>query len=105
MLLYPPVEEELRTLLCSFHLRRRLLNFRGAEFEFWNLAERIELRIGEQVRGRLDEGEWNEHHTVRHGIILTRVQLDRPAARADADQNAPPDAEVGKGAARHGGNR
>src|SRR5215472_17731834 len=42
----------------------------GAELELGNLAERIELRIGEQVGGRLHIGERDEHHAVRHRLVL-----------------------------------
>ena len=35
-------------------------------------AERIELRIGEQVGRRLGEGERDEHHAVGHGVVLAR---------------------------------
>src|SRR5262245_54202672 len=44
------------------------LDFRGAELEFGNLAERIERRIGQDVRRRFHIGEGNEHNAVRDPV-------------------------------------
>src|SRR5215472_467699 len=60
------------------------LDARGAELELGNLAERIELGVGEQVGGRLDVGERDEHDAVRHRVVLAGGELDRTAAGADA---------------------
>src|SRR6188508_1386411 len=40
------------------------LDLGGAELELGDFAERIELRVRQQVRRRLDIGERNEHHAV-----------------------------------------
>src|SRR5215475_7544419 len=39
-----------------------LLNLGGTILELGDFPERIERRIGEQVRRRLDEGERDKHH-------------------------------------------
>src|ERR1700756_3152035 len=81
------------------------LHPRGAELELRNLAERIELRIGEQVGGRLHERERDEHDAVRHRVVLAGGELYRAAAGGDAHHVARRDAEPGKSAARDRGDR
>src|SRR5579862_6577081 len=50
-----------------------LLHPRGAELEFGNLAERIELRIRQNICGRLCIAERDEHHPRRHCAIGARL--------------------------------
>jgi len=50
-------EYKILLLFSRFHLRPDRLHFRRAEFEFRNLPERIEGRIGQDVRRRFDKGE------------------------------------------------
>ena len=59
------------------------LDLGGAILEFGDLPERIERRIGEQIRRRLDERERNEHDAVRNRVVLARGELDRAAAGRD----------------------
>src|SRR5258708_30058486 len=75
---------------ASFRIRcpllRRLayhlgpLHSRRTELELGDLPERIERRVGEQVGGRLHEGEGNEHDAVRYPVVLAGRELDRAAA-------------------------
>src|SRR5688572_20654717 len=88
-------------LLRRLALRPDRLESGGAELELRNLAERVELRIGEQVRRRLDIGERDEHNAVRYRVVLTRVQFDRATPCGDADHVAGLDAELGDCATRH----
>src|SRR6516225_6401208 len=100
------VEGPRRSLLRR-HFGGRIdrLDPRGAIFEFRNLAERIERRIGENVGGRFDKGKGNEDYAVGNGVILARCQFDDAAAGRDPDRIARLDAELGDGAARHRGYR
>src|SRR5205814_6610679 len=54
--------------------RLRALHLGGAVFELGNLPERVELRIGQEIRGRLDVGERDEHDAIRYRVVLTRGQ-------------------------------
>src|ERR1700704_5686639 len=88
---------------ASFRIRRPLLRRlahdlrplhpRRAELELGDFSERIERRIGEQVRGRLHEGEGDEHDAVRYPVVLAGRELDRAAAGGGADAVAGLDAE------------
>ncbi len=82
--------------------RRRIdrLDLGGAELELRNLAERIKLRIGQQVRRRFHISERDEHHAIRHRVVLAREQLDRAAARRHAHRIARLNAELLDRAAR-----
>src|SRR3546814_8228749 len=53
----------------------------GAELEFRDLAEGVELRVGQHVGGRLVEAEGNEHHALRHVAVGAHVQRDLAAPR------------------------
>src|SRR5262249_42611874 len=92
-----------RALLRCLPRRSRRLHARGAEFELGDFAERVERRVGEQVRGGFHEGERDEHDAVGNGVVLARGQLDRAAPRGHADRVAGCDAEPRDGAARHRG--
>src|SRR3974377_2467874 len=59
--------------------RLHALHPRGAILELRDLPERVERRIGEEVRGRLHIGERDEHDAVGHGIILACGKLDGAA--------------------------
>src|SRR6188472_4445878 len=51
-----------------------------AVLELWNLAERIEHRVGQHVRSRLVKAERDEHSAARHAIVGARVERDFTAA-------------------------
>src|SRR6266567_7837461 len=87
-------------LLRRLSYRADTLHLRGAEFEFRDFAERVERRVGQEIRGGLDISERDEHDAVRDGVVLARVKLDRAAPRGDADAVARRDAELGDLAAR-----
>src|SRR3546814_9149037 len=53
----------------------------GAELELRDLAEGVELRVGQHVGGRLVEAEGNEHHALRHVAVGAHVQRDLAAPR------------------------
>ena len=55
-----------RGLLPSFNR----LDARRAELELGNLPERVKRRVGELVRCSLEEGEGDEYHPVRNGVVL-----------------------------------
>jgi hypothetical protein len=57
-----------------------------AEFEFGNFSERIERRIGQEVRRGFRLAERHEHHVFRHVAIGTHLDLDRAAARLAPDK-------------------
>jgi hypothetical protein len=79
-----PVESSLR------RLRRRigLLDPGGAELVLRDLTDRVELRVGQDIRRRLDERERDEHHALRHRPIDPRRELDRAAPSRDPDRIA-----------------
>ena len=56
----------------------------GAELELRDLAERVELRVGQQVGRRLGEAERDEHHALGHVAVGARLQLDVAAPRRHA---------------------
>src|SRR5690606_35136736 len=76
------------------HVALDLLHPCGAIFELGDLAERIELRIGEDVGRRLTIAEGNEDHPRRHVAVGTGRQLDRAPAGGYPDQVAPMAAEM-----------
>src|SRR5207245_7264285 len=76
-----------------------------AELELRDLAERVERRVGQEVRGGLDIGERDEHDAVRDGVVLARVKLDRAAPGCHPDAVTRRNAELGDLAAREIGDR
>src|SRR5690349_7533639 len=94
------LEHAILPLFSRFHLRPYGFDFRGAEFEFRNLAKRIERRICENVRGCFHESERDEHNSIRNGVILTRVELDRAAAGCHPNHVTGLDAKLHESAAR-----
>src|SRR6266536_5727547 len=87
-------------LLRRLSYRADPLHPRRAEFEFRDLAERVERRVGQEIRGGLDISERDEHDAVRDGVVLARVKLDRAAPRGDADAVARGNSELCDLAAR-----
>ena len=64
------------------HAARRVAAGRdpdGAVLELRNLAERIEHRVGELVRGGLVVAERHEHRPARHAIVCARIERDAAA--------------------------
>src|SRR5512135_2416325 len=55
----------------------------GAVLELGDLAERVERRVGEQVRRRLVERERDEHGAARRAFVGARVERNAAAARGD----------------------
>src|SRR5712671_2402460 len=89
-------------LRCSGH--RDWLDLGGAEFVFGDLAERIELRVGQDVGGGFGVAERDEHLARGDGAVAARLQLDGAAPGGDADVFAGGDAEpaqLGRGEARN----
>src|SRR5258708_14623283 len=82
--------------LFGCHQRRFLDLFDPcrAVLELGDLAKRVERRVGQEVRRRLDIGEGNEHDAVGHPIVLARGEFDRAAARRDTYEVARLDAEL-----------
>src|SRR5689334_9005991 len=78
-----------------------LLRLDRAELEFRDLAERIERRIGQQVRRRLGVAERHEHHVLRHVAIGAYLDLDGAAAGLQADEIAGPHIELAHVLWRH----
>lgn len=62
------------------------LDLRRAVFEFRDLPERVELRIGQDVGRGLRKSEGNKDHPGWNRLIDARLELDRAAARGDADE-------------------
>src|SRR5688572_6656086 len=58
----------------------------GAVLELRDLAERVEHRIGQQVRRCLVEGERNEHRAARRACVRARIQRDLAAPRLYRDE-------------------
>ena len=71
-----------------------LFGAHGAELEFRNLAERVERRVGQQVRRRFRVAERHEHHVFRHVAVGAHLDLDRAAAGLQLDEIAGPDAHA-----------
>src|SRR3954468_19953358 len=63
-----------------------LLGSRRAELELRDLAERIERRIGQQVRGRFGVAERHENHVLGHVAVGAHLDLDRTAPGLQADE-------------------
>src|SRR6476661_6000583 len=74
------------------------LDLGGTIFEFRDLAEGIERRVGQEVCRGFHKGEWNENHAVGNGVILAGKKLDGPATGRDPDHVARLDAEPCNGA-------
>src|SRR5437764_8362919 len=87
------------------HRLARALDARRAIFEFRDLAEWVERRVGQQIGGRLDERERDEHDALWDRVVLARVELDRAAPGRDPDALAGRDPELGDVGAREIGDR
>src|SRR6516165_3300174 len=80
-------------LLCRCgHYDR--LDLGGTEFIFRDLAERIELRVGQDVGGGFGIAKRDEHLTWGDRAVGARLQFDRAAAGGDTDLFARGDAEA-----------
>src|SRR5262245_53535700 len=90
--LFPP-------LFSRFHLRSDRLDFRCAEFEFRNLPEWIERRIGQNIRGGFHVSEGDEHDAIGDCVILTRVELNSAATGGYAHHVSRFDPELHESAA------
>src|ERR1700730_18732455 len=78
-------------LWCSGHRDR--LDLGGAEFVFGDLADRVELRVGQHIGGGFGVAERDEHLGGGDGAVAARLQLDGAAPGGDADLFAGGDAE------------
>src|SRR3954467_11673950 len=76
-----------------------------AELELWNLAERIERRIGQQVRCGLRIAERHEYHVLRPVRVRAPLPLDDATPRFQLDVIAEPEAPAPQFLRRHEGNR
>jgi hypothetical protein len=94
-----------RTDIIAVSGRIDRLDLGGAELELGDFAERIELRIGQKIRRRLDKGKRNEHHAVGHCIVLARSKVDSAATGRDPHHVAWLDAKSRDGASRDAGHR
>ena len=74
----------MHSLLRRFHPRVGSLHLRSAELEFGNLAEWIERRIREDIRGRFHVSEGDKDNPIRDSIVLARIELNGTAPRGDA---------------------
>src|SRR5690606_18657930 len=81
-------------LFRSFGGHFHRLDTSGAELELRDLAEWVELRIGEQVRCSLGEAERDEHHPFRNVPVRSRLELHLAATRRDTDELARSNAEA-----------
>src|SRR5712671_2014563 len=70
-------------LCCSGHRDR--LDLGGAEFVFRDLADRVELRVGQHIGGGFGIAERDEHLARGDGAVAARLQFDRATAGGDAD--------------------
>src|SRR5215469_11737449 len=88
--------------LFRCHARRGShgLDLGGAILEFGNFPERVERRVGEQVRRRLHERERDEYDAVGNGVVLTRDELDGAAPGRYPHHVAGLDPQLDDGAAR-----
>ncbi len=64
------------------------LDLGGAEFEFGNFADRVELRVGEDVGGGLGIAERDKHHPRCDIAVGARLQFDHAAPGGDAHRRA-----------------
>src|SRR6516165_6892123 len=80
-------------LLCCCEGKRDWFDFGGAEFVFRDLAERVELRVGQHIGGCFGVAEWDKHLARSDGAVGSRLQLKGAAAGGDADLVAGGDAE------------
>ena len=78
----------IRNLFRRLRRHRRPLDPRGAELVLRDLADRVELRVGQDVGRRLDVGERDEHHALGHRAVDARLELDRAAPGRDPDRLA-----------------
>src|SRR5260221_5817578 len=67
-----------RAVAALRHAHRAVLELR-------DLAEGVELRVGEHVRRRLVEGERDEHRTARRALVRPRVQGNAAAPGLDGN--------------------
>src|SRR5271165_1707228 len=84
---------------------RHRLDLGGAEFVFRDLAEWVELRVGQDIGRRFGIAERDEHLAGRDGAVAARLQFDRATAGGNANLFAGGDAEpaqVGGGEAGGG---
>src|SRR6516162_3765923 len=70
------------------------LDLGGAEFELRDLADRVELRVGQHVGRGFGIAERDEHLTQGDGTVGACLQFDHAAAGGDADLLAGGDAEA-----------
>ena len=68
-------------LPTRFHSDRAVL-------EFGDFADRIERRIGQQIRRRLVETEGYKYRAARRAVIGARVKRNCAASRLDSDDLA-----------------
>src|SRR5207302_6185949 len=85
--------------------RLDLFDTRRAVFELRNLSDRVELRIGQDVGGRLGIAERDEDHAGRDRAVSARLELDGTAARRDAHHGPGRDAEAAEIGRRQRGDR
>src|SRR4051812_35922206 len=72
----------------------RLLDPSRAELELWDLAERVEGGVGEEVGGGLGEAERDEDEAGGDVAVGAGGELDRASAGGHADGGAGVDAET-----------
>src|SRR5215469_11188653 len=85
--------------MLSFLLRRRCLRrgrlyLGGAELELRDLAEGVELRVGQEIGRRLGEAEGDIDHPLRHVAVEPGGELDGAAAGRDPDHGPRPEAHA-----------
>ena len=73
--------------------RPHRLDLGGAELELGDLADGVELRVGQQIGGGLGEAEGNEDHALGHVPVLAHLEDDGAAAGRHFHEAAGGDAE------------
>src|SRR5215471_1901374 len=86
----PPTEA---VSLVRRRTHRDRLYLGGAEFVLGNLAERVELRVGQHVGGGFGIAERDEHLARCDGAVAARLEFDRAAPGCDAHPLPGGDAE------------
>src|SRR5215831_3114615 len=77
----------------------------GAEFVLRDLADRVELRVGQDIRGGFGIAERDKHLARSDGAVGARLQFDRAAAGGDTDLFAGGDTEAAQFGGRQAGDR
>src|SRR5919108_3496556 len=79
-------------LICRHGASSGRLDLGCAEFVFRDLAERVELRVGQDIGRRLGIAERDKHLARGYGAVAARLQFDASPSGGDTHSLARSDA-------------